>query len=107
VTTKSAQAVPVQGEHGRLHAKVTVPRDAMLTLAEPAGWTEHATVTVDGRTVSADGDTAAYPLPAGHHTLEVTVQPTHPTWLMAQGLALLVALFLALPFGNRASRRQA
>jgi GT2 family glycosyltransferase len=107
VTTKSAQAVPVQGEHGRLHAKVTVPRDAMLTLAEPAGWIEHATVTVDGRTVSADGDTPAYPLPAGHHTLEVTVQPTHPTWLMAQGLALLVALFLALPFGTRASRRQA
>jgi len=107
LTAKSAQSLPVEGEHGRLHTKVTVPRDAMLSMAEPAGWTQHATVTVDGRTVVADGDTAAYPLPAGHHTLEVTVRPTHPTWLIAQGLALLVALFLALPFGNRASRRRA
>jgi hypothetical protein len=107
VTAKSSQSVPVAGEHGRLHAKVTVPRDAMLSMAEPAGWARHATVSVDGRTVAADGDVAAYPLPAGHHTLEVTVRPTHPAWLVAQGLALLVALFLALPFGNRASRRRA
>jgi len=106
VTAKAAQSVPVDGEHGRLRAKVTVPGDATLTLAEPGGWTRHATVSVDGRRVVADGDTAAYPLPAGHHTLTVTVRPTESTWLLVQGLALLLTLFLALPFGNRASRRR-
>jgi GT2 family glycosyltransferase len=106
VTAKSAQAVPVAGAHGRLRETVAVPRDATLNLAEPQGWTRHATVAVDGRPVAAEGEAAAYRLPAGRHTLEVTVRPTHPTWVAGQGLALLAAVFLALPFGSRSSRRR-
>ena len=105
-SAKAQQAVPVDGDHGRLRTTVTVPPDSSLVLAEPAGWTHHARVTVDGRHLAADGDSAAYPVPAGHHTLEVTVRPEHPAWLIGQGLALLLVVFLALPFGNRASRRR-
>ena len=103
---KTQQAVPVEGDHGRLRTTVAAPSGSSLVLAEPAGWTHHAQVTVDGRRVAADGDSAAYPVPAGHHTLEVTVRPPHPAWLLGQGLALLLLLFLALPFGNRAWRRE-
>jgi hypothetical protein len=45
-------------------------------------------------------------VPAGSHTLSVEVLPADATWRWAQGLALLLVVFLAIPFGNRASRRR-
>jgi GT2 family glycosyltransferase len=107
VTAKSEQAVPVDGSHGRLESTLVVPAKASLVLAEPAEWTRYARVSVNGHVLAPTGDRAAYVLPTGPGTLAVEVLPTDPLWRSAQGLALLLVVFLAVPFGNRASRRRA
>jgi hypothetical protein len=86
--------------------KSVVPQGASLVLAEPSEWVRHARVTVDGRVLAPSGDAAAYALPAGPATISVDVLPTNSTWRYAQGLLLLVVLFMAVPFGNRSSRRR-
>ena len=106
VMGKKEQAVPVDGPHASIDTKLVVPQGASLVLAEPADWTHHARVTIDGRVVAPRGDTAAYDLPAGPATLRVQVLPTDALWRNAQGLALLLVVFLAVPFGNRSSRRR-
>ncbi len=46
------------------------------------------------------------PLPAGPATISVEVLPTSALWRYAQGALLLLVLFVAVPFGNRGSRRR-
>ncbi|WP_082580885.1 glycosyltransferase [Phycicoccus sp. Root563] len=106
VTAGAEQALPLDGDHGRLVARAVVPPKATLVLAEPTEWFRHARVSVDGDAVAPKGDTAAYPLPAGSHTIAVQVLPASPLWRWAQGAALLLVVFLAIPFGTRASRRR-
>jgi hypothetical protein len=106
VTTSSEQAVPVAGSHSRIHAKVVVPQDASLVLAEPEAWVRHARVSVDGRVLAPTGESATYAVPAGPATISVEVLPTSATWRFAQGILLLLVVFLAVPFGNRSSRRR-
>lgn len=106
VTRGSEQVVPSAGDHGRLDAQVVAPRGTTLVLAEPQEWTRHARVTSDGTVLAPGGDGAAYPVPAGSHRLVVTVLPSDTYWRYLQGLGLLVAVFVAIPFGNRASRRR-
>ncbi|MDR6862246.1 glycosyltransferase [Phycicoccus sp. 3266] len=106
VTKSSEQVVPTAGDHARLDAQVVAPQGTTLVLAEPQAWTRHARVTSDGQVLAPVGDAAAYKVPAGSHRLEVTVLPSDTYWRYLQGLALLVAAFLAIPFGNRASRRR-
>ncbi|WP_457252497.1 glycosyltransferase [Pedococcus sp. P5_B7] len=106
VTKTSEQALPVSGSHARVEVKSVVPQGASLVLAEPDSWVRHARVTVDGRILAPSGDGAAYPLPAGPATISVEVLPTSATWRSAQGILLLLVVFLAVPFGNRSSRRR-
>jgi GT2 family glycosyltransferase len=107
VTATSQQTVPVDGSHSALSSKLVVPRGATLVLAEPRDWTRHARVLVDGHALAPSGDGTAYALTPGPATLTVEVLPTDLLWRYGQGLALLLVVFLALPFGNRASRRRA
>ncbi|GAA4725036.1 hypothetical protein GCM10025782_23900 [Pedococcus ginsenosidimutans] len=106
VTARSDQALAVDGDHSRLVTSVVASRGASLVLAEPAEWVRHARVEVDGHVVAPADAGTAYPVPAGAHTVSVEVLPTDATWRYAQGLALLLVVFLAIPFGNRASRRR-
>ena len=106
VTRTAEQALPVSGSHSQLEVKSVVPQGASLVLAEPGEWVRHARVTVDGRVLAPSGEAAAYALPAGPATISVDVLPTNSTWRYAQGLLLLVVLFMAVPFGNRSSRRR-
>ncbi|WP_057376893.1 glycosyltransferase [Phycicoccus sp. Soil803] len=105
VTKGSEQALPVSGSHARLEVRAVVPQGASLVLAEPDAWVRHARVTVDGRILAPSGDRAAYALPPGPATISVEVLPTSATWRYAQGILLLLVVFLAVPFGNRSSRR--
>jgi hypothetical protein len=108
VTAKTAdtgQVLPVAGDHSRLDATVIAPAGTSLVLAEPAPWVRHGRVTANGTILAPTGDGVTYPLPEGQLELAVDVLPTAPGWRYAQGVALLLCLFLALPFGNRASRR--
>jgi hypothetical protein len=106
VTARTDSPVSVSGDHGRLHSTVVVPADASLVLAEPRAWSAHARVTADGHVLAPSGASAAYPLPQGTRSISVQVLPTDTMWRYAQGLALLLVVFIALPLGNRASRRR-
>ncbi len=106
VTARSQQAVPVLGDHSRLVARAVVPPKATLVLAEPAAWVRHARVSVDGEVVAPIGDRAAYALPAGPGRIAVEVLPDDGMWRYLQGVFLLLVVFVAVPFGNRASRRR-
>jgi hypothetical protein len=106
VAKTSEQALPVAGSHARIDVKAVVPKAASLVLAEPDAWVRHAKVMVDGQIVAPSGAGAAYPLPAGPATITVDVLPTNATWRYAQGILLLLVVFLAVPFGNRSSRRR-
>ena len=66
-----------------------------------------ALYTSDGTVLAPRGDGAAYSLPAGAQTIRVDVLPQDQWWLWVQGAGLLVLVFLAIPLGNRASRRRA
>jgi hypothetical protein len=106
VTKASEQALPVVGSHARLEVRSVVPKGASLVLAEPDSWVRHAKVQVDGQILAPVGAGAAYALPAGPATISVEVLPTSATWRYAQGILLLLVVFLAVPFGNRSSRRR-
>lgn len=106
VTGGSEQALPVDGDHARLVTRAVVPPKTVLVLAEPPEWVRHARVSVDGDVVAPSGDGATYALPAGAHSISVEVLPVSPLWRWVQGAALLLVVFLAIPFGTRASRRR-
>jgi hypothetical protein len=106
VTTTGQQAIPVSGAHGQIDVKVVVPARATLVLAEPTGWVRHARVAFDGRLLAPTDGHAAYALPAGTGQLTVDVVPTDVLWRYGQGLLLVLVAFLAVPFGNRTSRRR-
>ncbi|HEV7195172.1 MAG TPA: glycosyltransferase, partial [Pedococcus sp.] len=106
VTTTGEQAIPVIGPHGQVDVKVVVPARATLVLAEPTGWLRHARVAVDGRLLAPTDGRAAYALPAGAGQLTVEVVPTDVLWRYGQGLLLVIVAFLAVPLGNRTSRRR-
>jgi hypothetical protein len=106
VVGDSERAVPVVGDHGRLSTAVVLPPDSTLELAEPAEWTRHARVSVDGTVLAPVDGTAAYPLPEGAGRLTVEVLPTGRWWRLVQGAALVLVVFLAVPFGTRGSRRR-
>ena len=105
-TDGGAQSVDSTGENAGTDAGVDAPAAARLSVAEPAAWSDHATVRLDGTTVEAGiaSGQPVYQVPAGTTRVEVEVPPAQPLWQRAQLVFLLVALFLALPFGSRASR---
>lgn len=105
------RAVPTTGQNAATStglASGTTGPEPRLLVAQPRGWAEHATVRVDGRTLVAapGGDRPAYPLPADGGDLVVDVSGDRTWWHLLQGLALALTVFLAIPFGNRESRRR-
>jgi hypothetical protein len=106
VVGETERTVPLVGDHGRVSTDVVVSAGSTLELAEPVEWVRHARVAVDGTVLAPSGDAAAYRLPEGSGRLTVEVLPTDRWWRIGQGAALLLVVFLAVPFGTRASRRR-
>jgi hypothetical protein len=101
--------VPTTGQDAATRTDVTVPAGGgSLVVAQPAGWAEHAEVTFRGQPVpvTVQGGRPTYVLPGGAGTLVVDVRPERPWWPVLQGVALALVVFLAIPFGTRASRRR-
>ena len=102
------EAVPTDGPHGAVdHDLVAGPADRRVVFAEPAEWAVRAEVRYDGILLSpVDGQTLpTYSLPehAGH--LSADVPPVYREWFLAQVALVLFVVFMAIPFGNRRSRR--
>ncbi|WP_353352998.1 glycosyltransferase family 2 protein [Intrasporangium sp. DVR] len=100
--------VPTNGPHGAAESSVPAGSGGRhLVVAETVEWSEHAVVTVDGgRLVPDAGEPLpTYELPEAGGLLRVDLSPSHPWVRLGQGLVLAFVVFMALPFGNRRSRR--
>jgi GT2 family glycosyltransferase len=103
-------ALDSTGPHAQLRAEVPAGEQGrVLALAEAPGLADHARVTYDGRvlTPATGTDRPTYRLPASAGTVSVSLETTHRDWRLLQLALLGVTLFLAVPFGNRRSRRAA
>ena len=105
-TPERSVLVETTGMHAATTTTIDAPEGARLVVAEPAGWAEHAVVTVDGTVLRAveDATSPTYELPEGASTLTVTLVDPDRWWHLGQGLGLAVLAFLAVPFGRRETR---
>jgi hypothetical protein len=102
--------VPTAGPHAAVDTTLpaaSAPR--RLVLAEPAEWADHAVVTYAGAELSPVAGAAqpTYDLPAQAGALRVDLAAAQPWWRIGQAALLAFVVFMALPFGNRRSRRRA
>lgn len=105
---RSLDAVPSTVAHARSNTIIpSGPAGRDLVIAEGTGWRDHGTVTIDGhpvRPVVANGR-LSYPMPASGGRLAIDPGVQHAAVTLGQGLLAALLLFLAVPFGNRRSRR--
>ncbi|GGB39002.1 integral membrane regulatory protein [Flexivirga endophytica] len=101
-------SLPSTVAHARSHTRLPAgPAGRDLVLAEGAGWRDHGTVAVDGHRVQpvvSDGR-LRYPMPAGGGRLVIDPGVQHRNIALGQGALAALLLFLAIPLGNRRSRR--
>ena len=100
--------VPSTTAHARTVTDLPAgPEGRRLVIAEGVGWRDHGRVTVDGHAVRAvvrDG-LLTYAIPATGGRLVIDPGLQHADIVLAQGALAALLLFLAIPFGNRRSRR--
>lgn len=100
--------VPTRGPHGAVEERVSPgPQGRLLVVAEPLEWARHAVVSVGGEVLQPVSGSAlpSYALPPGGGLLRIDLAASQPWLRLGQGLALAFVIFMALPFGNRRSRR--
>lgn len=100
--------VPVTGAHAATETALGPgPAGRRLVVAEPPSWAGSAQVRYAGTALRAVPGAAqpTYLLPATPGRLSVRILPAHPSWTRWQLGLLALTVFLALPFGNRRSRR--
>ena len=105
---RAADVVATEGQHAVTEFPLDLAIPLTLTVAEPEGWADHARVTWQGAPVPAtmlDGR-PTYALAPGTGDLSVELVDPHATWRLAQYLLAGAVVFLAIPFGSRASRRR-
>jgi hypothetical protein len=103
-------AVPTVGPHGAVD-HVLPPGEGVrhLVAAESPQWADHVTVTLEGRDLHPVPDQAqpTYAIPTSGGHLVVDLAAAEPWWRAAQAVLVLFVCFMAVPLGNRRSRRQA
>ncbi|KRB48034.1 family 2 glycosyl transferase [Terrabacter sp. Root181] len=106
------RVVPTSGPHAAvsttLPAATAGSAARFVVLAEPAEWSQQALVTFDGRELPPVAGAAqpTYAVPATSGDLEIDLAAAQPWWRLGQGLLLGFVVFMAVPFGNRRSRRR-
>lgn len=104
------QSVVVVGPHGAVDTMLGAGQDGRrLVFAEAPEWASHAKVIFDGALLAPDpsGGAPTYLLPRTAGRLVVDLPPAQQEWFLAQLALLALVVFLAIPFGNRRSRRLA
>jgi GT2 family glycosyltransferase len=111
---KLLSVVPTAGPHAAIDTALDAAPDRaasprFLVLAEPLEWNEHVVVGFDGQRLTpvAGAPQPTYAVPDGPGRLTVDLAAGQPWWRLAQALLLAFVVFMALPFGNRRSRRRA
>lgn len=101
-TDGSSEPVPSRA-HGDTDGPVEVPAADELVVAESLEWSDRVQVRADGRLLEVATHSAVptYDLPEGADEVSVDVGAGHPLWKLGQGLALVLALYLALPTERR------
>lgn len=105
---RTVAAVRTSGPHGAAAEQIAPAAERRrLVVAEPLEWTEHAVVSVDGRVLQpvAGQPLATFDLPSAGGALRVDLAASQPWLRVGQGAVLAFVIFMALPFGNRRSRR--
>jgi len=103
------RVVPTSGPHAAVDTMLPAGTAArFIVLAEPAEWSQQALVTFDGRELLPVAGAAqpTYAVPPTPGELEVDLAAAQPWWRLGQGLLLGFVVFMAVPFGNRRSRRR-
>ena len=74
-----------------------------MVVAESLDWSDRAVVRADGRRLEAATHSAipTYELPDDTEDVSIDVGAGHPVWKVGQALALVLALYLALPTERR------
>ena len=103
------QVVPTVGPHAAVDTTLpagTTPRSVVL--AEPAEWSQEARVTFDGVQLQPVAGAAqpTYAVPPTSGALQVDLAAAQPWWRLGQAALLAFVVFMAVPFGNRRSRRR-
>ena len=104
------QVVPTSGPHAAVDTTLPAGTGARsLVLAEPTEWSKQALVTFDGRRLEPVAGAAqpTYAVPPTAGVLRIDLAAAQPWWRLGQGVLLGLVVFLAVPFGNRRSRRRA
>lgn len=101
-SARSSHPVPTRS-HADTDGAVHVPAADQLVVAESLDWSDRARVRADGRLVQAQTHSAipTYELPDGTDEVSIDVGAGHAVWKFIQGLALVLALYLALPMERR------
>ena len=102
-------AVPTVGPHAAVDEPVAEsPVVRRLVVAEPEGWAQQALVTWNDVPLLARPGAAqpTYDVPKTPGDLRIDLAAADPWWRLGQGVLLGFVVFLALPFGNRRSRRR-
>jgi hypothetical protein len=102
--------VPTNGPHAAVETELPAgSAGRYVVAAEPPEWAAQALVTFDGRRLrpveGRDQPTYAVPITAG--TLKIDLAAAQPWWRLGQLVLLAFVVFMAVPFGNRRSRRRA
>jgi hypothetical protein len=101
--------VPTRGPHAAIDTELPRGSDSRrLVVAEPAQWADHAVVTLDGQQLTAlpGTDQPTYAVTPAGGSLTVDLAAADPWWRIAQATLLALVVFMAIPFGNRRSRRR-
>ena len=104
------QVVPTSGPHAAVETTLPAGSGARsLVLAEPTEWARQALVTFDGRRLEPVAGAAqpTYAVPPTAGLLRIDLAAAQPWWRLGQAVLLGLVVFLAVPFGNRRSRRRA
>lgn len=99
----SSEPLPGTGAHADTDGDVAAPDGERLIIAESLDWSDRAQVRADGELVHVRTDSAVptYDLPEGTDEVSIDVGAGHLLWKLIQALALVLALYLALPTERR------
>lgn len=102
--------IPTVAPHGAVDTLIPAASgERRLVVAEPNEWAAHARVTVGGRALTPlTGMTQpSYAVPASGGRVVIDLAAAQPWWRLGQAALLVFVVFMAVPFGNRRSRRPA